>query len=76
MLTGKEKFDPVFKHIGEKFAAIKRHFFAAPYEMMLEAVADNDKNKAGKTLENLSYFIRNDQKEKVWIAFESMVQSY
>ncbi len=50
VVTGKKKFDPVFEHISKKMAAIKRHFFGSPYEMMLEAAAENEKNKSGVKL--------------------------
>ena len=39
--TGKKKFDHVFEELSKKLGSIKRHFFASPFEMMLETVAHN-----------------------------------
>ena len=39
-------------------ASIKRHFFASPFEMMLETVAFNHTNKGTKTLPNLVYNVK------------------
>ena len=70
--TGKKKFDHVFDILSKKLASIKRHFFASPFEMMLEAVAHNEKNKDSKLLPNLSYNLKPNSHEKVWLAFQSM----
>ena len=71
IMTGKKKFDAYFDLISKKLASIKRHFFASPFEMMLETVRHNHENKDSRTLPNLSFTTKHDGKEKVWIVFES-----
>jgi hypothetical protein len=44
-LTGKKKLDAIFTEVSKRFACVKRHFFASPFEMMLIASKNNFENK-------------------------------
>lgn len=69
--TGKKQFEGLFDALSKKVASIKRHFMASPYEMMLEVIAANSKDKTSKAVGNLSFYTKGGKKEKTWIAFES-----
>ena len=69
IISGKKKFDAVFDFISKKMASIKRHFFASPFEMMLEAAHHNCNSPDHRRVPNLSYRTR-EGKEKVWLTFE------
>ena len=71
VLTGKKKFDPLISVISKRLASVKRHFLASPFEIMLEAAKENANDKGNRTVPNFSFYIRENKKEKVWLAFES-----
>lgn len=56
--------------LSKKLASIKRHFMSSPFEMILQAVESNHREKGNRKVNNLCYFTKQEQKEKVWIAFE------
>lgn len=71
VITGRKKFDTVFEMLSRKMATIKRHFFASPYEMMLDAIAHNEKSKETRMVPNLSYNLKPQSHERIWIIFNS-----
>ena len=71
VLTGKKKFDPLISVLSKRLASVKRHFLASPFEIMLEAAKENANDKGNRTVPNFSFYIRENKKEKVWLAFES-----
>lgn len=76
VITGRKKFDTVFEMLSRKMASIKRHFFASPYEMMLEAIAHNEKSKETRMVPNLSYNLKPNSHERIWIIFNSTLTLY
>lgn len=71
--TGTKPFDALFDMLSKKIASIKRHFLSSPYEIMLDAIALNSKDKtANKSVNNLSFYTKAEKKEKIWLAFESI----
>ena len=74
MLTGKHKFDPLIDMLSKRLSSIKRNFLSSPFEMMLEAVRVNAQEKGNVQVPNFSFFFKPDQKEKIWLAFESTLR--
>lgn len=70
-MTGKKKLDAVFAEISRRLACVKRHFFASPFEVMLNAAKNNEEKKGGEDVASLCYYTKAERKEKIWLAFES-----
>lgn len=72
--TGKGKFDPLIEALSKRLASIKRHFLASIFEKFLDAVRANALEKGNRVEQNFSFYLKADKKEKVWIAFESIIE--